>query len=340
MNNTYLKRAKSVRFLIISLLLVCSLTGCKKTDSERAKKVVVYTYHSFSDEWGAGPKIAELFEAKYGIKVEYAECPDSGQILPKAILEKDDPYADVIIGLDNNLAVQAYESGVLTPYVPSSYKDIDYKFFADVNPSQKIQSEEDVKKAKIILTPYDYSHFAFIFNTKSEIPAPTCLEDLTLPVYAKKIIIMDARTSTPGLGFKTWVDKVYGDKADDYMKRLEPSLLTVAPSWSVGYGMFTDGEAPLVISYTTSPAYHVEYDEGDENQALLFTDGHVMQVEGAGIVKDAKNKKAAELLIDFLVSEEAQNVIPVTQWMFPVNKTVKLPASYEKAAPIPSKTLN
>ena len=340
MNNTYLKRAKSVRLLIISLLLVCSLMGCKKTDPERAKKVVVYTYHSFSDEWGAGPEIARLFEEKYGIKVEYAESPDSGQILSKAVLEKADPYADVIIGLDNALAQQALESGVLTPYVPQGYESINPKFFADVNPGTNISSSDDVKKAKILLTPYDYSHFAFIFNTKSDLPAPTCLEDLTLPVYAKKIIIMDPRTSTPGLGFANWVKAVYGDKADDYMKRLEPSILTVAPSWSIGYGMFTDGEAPLVISYTTSPAYHVEYDEGDENKALLFTDGHVMQVEGAGIVKGAKNKKGAELLIDFLVSLDAQKVIPVTQWMFPVNKDVTLPESYKKAALVPEKTLN
>ena len=140
---------------------------------------------------------------------------------------------------------------------------------------------------------------------------------------------MDARTSTPGLGFETWVNKVYGNKAADYMKRLEPSILTMAPGWSVGYGMFTDGEAPLVISYTTSPAYHIEYGEGDQYKALTFTDGHVMQVEGAGLVKGAKNPEGAKKFIEFLISEEAQNVIPTTQWMYPSNKNVKLPACYD-----------
>ena len=67
MNNTYLKRAKSVRLLIISLLLVCSLMGCKKTDPERAKKVVVYTYHSFSDGEIIGG--SEVFLLMNGVQV-------------------------------------------------------------------------------------------------------------------------------------------------------------------------------------------------------------------------------------------------------------------------------
>ena len=179
------------------------------------------------------------------------------------------------------------------------------------------------------MTPYDYSPFAIIWNSKSDVEAPTCLEDLTKDIYKKKLILMDARTSTPGLGFESWVKKVYGSKADDYMKRLEPSILTMAPGWSVGYGMFTDGEAPLVISYTTSPAYHIEYGEGDQFKALSFTDGHVMQVEGAGLVKGAKNADGAKRFIEFLISEEAQKVIPTTQWMYPANAQVTLPACYD-----------
>jgi thiamine transport system substrate-binding protein len=139
---------------------------------------------------------------------------------------------------------------------------------------------------------------------------------------------MDPRTSTPGNGFDIWVRTVYGDKYVDYMRRLNPSILTMAPGWSVGYGMFTDGEAPLVISYVTSPAYHIEYNDGDNFVALGFTDGHVMQVEGAAIVKGAPNMNGAKKFIEFLISEEAQNEIPLTQWMYPSNKNVVLPESY------------
>lgn len=339
MKKTYLNWTKSVLAVSLLTLLVCSLFGCKKSDDARSKQVIVYAYDSFTGEWGPGPELARLFKEKTGLEVVYADCEDGGQVLSKAILEKSDPYADVLIGIDNNLAQQAYNEGILASFVPSNANEVKAELWQKVNPMEKIENDKDVKASKATLTPFDYSPFAFIFNTKSGLEAPKCLEDLTKDIYAKKIILMDPRTSTPGLGFETWVKTVYGDKADDYMKRLQPSILTVTPGWSAGYGMFSDGEAPLVISYTTSPAYHVEYGEGDQFQALIFNDGHVMQVEGAGVVKNAKNKKGAQAFIEFLISPEAQNVIPLTQWMFPVNSTIDLPASYDYA-PVPSNILN
>ena len=75
-------------------------------------------------------------------------------------------------------------------------------------------------------------------------------------------------------------------------------------------------------------------------KALVFDEGHYMQVEGAGILNGAQNRKGAELFMDFLISEEAQAVLPLTQWMYPVNGNVVLPDCYKKAAAVPGKTLS
>ena len=318
--------AKIFLLTITTFLVLGMLTSASKKKTTRTNEIVVYTYNSFSGEWGAGPEIARLFEEKTGIKVTYAEVGDSGQILAKAILEKKKPYADVLVGLDNYSAEKAAKSKVLMEYKPAN---------VDAVVPAELSRKLNAGSGKWILTPYDYSHFAFIFDSLSGLPAPTCLEDLTKSEYSKKIIVMDSKTSTLGVGYEEWVKAVYKDKADDFFKRITPSILTVAPGWSVGYGMFTDGEAPLCFSYTTSPAYHVEYGEGDRFKALVFTDGHVMQVEGAGIVNGAPNLEGAKKFIDFLISDEAQNLIPLTQWMFPANKNVELPASYAAAAPVP-----
>ena len=319
------KFAKILLLTITTFLVFGMLTSASKKKSTRTNEIVVYTYNSFSGEWGAGPEIARLFKEKTGIKVTYAEVGDSGQILAKAILEKKKPNADVLVGLDNYSAEKALKSGVIAEYKPAGADTV-----IPAELSNKLNG-----KGKWYLTPYDYSHFAFIYDSLSGVPVPTCLEDLTKSDYSKKIIIMDSKTSTLGVGFEEWVKAVYKDKADDYMNRLKPSILTVAPGWSVGYGMFTDGEAPLCFSYTTSPAYHVEYGEGDRFKAAVFTDGHVMQVEGAAVVNGAPNPEGAKKFMDFLISDEAQNLIPLTQWMFPANKNVQLPASYAAAAPVP-----
>ena len=151
---------------------------------------------------------------------------------------------------------------------------------------------------------------------------------------------MDPRTSTPGLGFVAWTLSALGSQYKDFWQKLKPNILTMTSGWSEGWGMFTKGEAPLVISYTTSPAYNAEYEDDYRFKTLLFEQGHICQVEGAAILKNAPNKDGAKAFLDFLITEDTQNLIPLTQWMYPVNKNVELPQSYKKAAPIPQKMLS
>jgi len=328
-NSRIMKKIFS-KFLVSALIAFSfvSFESCKKTTETNSKELVVYAYDSFVGEWGPGPELTKKFEEKTGIKLNLVDCGDAVQVLSRAILEKDSVQADVIIGLDNNNSKTAIDANIIEEYKTSNVSFISKDLFA------ALQNEN-----QFYVTPYDYSHFAMIFDTKANVQAPKSLEDLTNPIYKNKIILMDPRTSTPGLGFVAWTVSTFGDKVLDYWKALKPNILTMAPGWSSGYGLFTKGEAPIVISYTTSPAYHVEYDKEDRFQAQIFEQGHSWQVEGAAILKNAKNKEGAKAFIDFLTSEEAQNVLPLTQWMYPANDKVKLPECYKKAAPIPSKTL-
>ncbi|MCR5762059.1 MAG: thiamine ABC transporter substrate-binding protein [Treponema sp.] len=299
----------------------------KSVSPKRLKEIVVYTYDSFAGEWGPGPELINKFESKTGYKLTLVDCGDSIQAFNRAVLEKDSPQADVIIGIDNNLAPKARSAGILEEYEPK-----DSSLIIDKNLREALGNDN-------LLTPYDYSHFAMIYDTQSSVPEPKSLEDLASDVYKKKIILMDSRTSTPGLGFLAWTVSVFGDGYLDYWKQLKPNILSMTSGWSEGWGMFMNGEAPLVISYTTSPAYNVEYEDNSRFIALVFDEGHVQQVEGYGLLKGAQNPKGAKAFMDYLITEEAQNILPLTQWMYPVNKNVTLPESYKKAAPIPSKTL-
>jgi thiamine transport system substrate-binding protein len=177
------------------------------------------------------------------------------------------------------------------------------------------------------LIPWDYSYFAIVYDSQRLPNPPRRLEDLTQGIYAKKIILMDPRTSSPGLGFFAWTREVYGEGWKDYWRRLGPSILTIADGWSYGYGLFTAGEAPLVLSYTTSPGYHLEYENTEQYRAALFTDGHPIQIELAGLLTAGKNKENAKRFLDFMISPAFQEVIPLTNWMYPVIN-IPLPASF------------
>lgn len=318
-----------ITFFILGLAAIssCSKKSKNNADDNRSNEVTVYAYSSFASEWGAGPEIETLFKQKMGLNLVFVDCGDGIQVLSRAVLEKDNVRADVILGLDNIISKKAIESGILSKYQPKNAENL---IPADV--VQELSPDW-------FLTPFDYSHFAMIYDTNSDVPCPLSLEDLTDRVYEKKIILMDPRLSTPGFGFVAWTVSVFGEKTLDYWKSLKPNILTMAPEWSSGYGLFKQGEAPLVISYATSPAVHVEYDNTDRYVAAIFSQGHILQVEGAGILNGAPNRKGAELFMDFLISDDAQKVLPLTQFMYPVNKNAELPESYKTAAPVPQKTL-
>ena len=132
-----------------------------------------------------------------------------------------------------------------------------------------------------------------------------------------KIIIQDPRSSTPGLGLLMWVKAAYGDTAADVWAGLADNIVTVTPGWSEAYGLFLEGEADMVLSYTTSPAYHLIAEEDTSKAAAPFDEGHYMQIEVAGKLAATDQPDLADQFLAFMVSDAFQSVIPTTNWMFP-----------------------
>lgn len=292
--------------------------------AEQESSLLIYAYDSFVAEWGPAVRVMPKFEARHGVRVQVLSVGDAGQVLNRAILEKARPQADILVGIDNNLLGRAREEGVLEPYRSANLGRV---------PEYLRLGEEGT------VTPFDYGYFAFVYDSQALSDPPRSLEDLTHPRLRGKIIVEDPRTSSPGLGLLLWTVAVYGEGYLDYWKRLSPNLLTVTEGWDTAYGMFTSGEAPLVLSYTTSPAYHLEYEGSERYRALIFPEGHYLQVEGMGLVRGAPHPKLARAFLDFVLTEEFQGEIPLTNWMYPVDPQVGTPDSF-RLAPLPDRTLN
>ena len=259
-----------------------------------------------------------------GVVPEIASRRHAEAIVP--VVRQSLEQADVILGIDNNLAQEAIAADILEPYEAHGIKFIP-------------EHLQDALGKGNYLTPYDYSHFAVIYDTQSDIPAPHDPDSLTSKTYADKLIIMDPRTSSTGLGFLSWTVSIYGDQNEAYWKRLAPSVHAMTKGWSEGWGLFTKGEAPLCISYTTSPAYCAIEENNERYVALTFDEGHVMQVEGAGLIKGAYNKKGAKTFIDYLISTDMQKKLPLKQWMYPANKMARINKAFAKVSPVPETTL-
>ncbi len=77
-------------------------------------------------------------------------------------------------------------------------------------------------------------------------------------------------------------------------------MLTVTPDWDQAYALFTKGEAPMVLSYTTSPAYHMLEEKTDRYQAAKFSDGQYIEIEVAGMTRKGAQNPLAKQFLSFM----------------------------------------
>ncbi|MFM5698628.1 thiamine ABC transporter substrate binding subunit [Aeromonas allosaccharophila] len=292
-----------------TLLLVT--TGLLSANVFAADTLTVYTYSSFTAEWGPGPKIKQAFEKACDCTLNLVPLEDGVAILNRLRLEGNHSKADLVLGLDDALISEAKQSGLFAPHpakldsikVPGGWQDDTF-------------------------VPYDYGYFAFVYNKDKLKQPPKSLKEL-VERPDLKVIYQDPRTSTPGQGLMLWMKSVYGDKAPAAWAELAKKTVTVTKGWSEAYGMFLDGEADMVLSYTTSPAYHLIAENKPQYQAAAFEEGHYRQVEVAAKLKSAKQEKLADQFLQFMVSPAFQQEIPTGNWMYPVIDT-PLPKGFEQ----------
>ena len=280
-----------------------------------AEKLTIYTYDSFVSEWGPGPIIEKIFEEKHNADVEFVAVDSAATLLNKVILEGDTSKADIVLGLDMNLFDLAEQSGLFTSH---NIKDINNL----INLPLKWETNKFV--------PYNYGYFSFVYNEANLETPPKSMDELINSTNAR-IVIQDPRTSTPGLGLLTWMKALYGDKAGDEWKKLNKKIISVTKGWTDAYyNFFMAGEADMVLSYTTSPAAHIMFEERYDILATTFEEGNYITIEFAGILNNSQNKDLANKFLNFMLSKEFQSVIPSTNIMYPVTNIKDLPEAFDK----------
>ena len=295
--------------LMKTLLLVA--TSLLSTQAFAADTLTVYTYSSFTADWGPGPKIKQAFEKECGCNLNLVALEDGVAILNRLRLEGKHSKADLVLGLDDALISEAKQSGLFAPHttrldgikVPGGWQDDTF-------------------------VPYDYGYFAFVYNQDKLKTPPKSLKEL-VERPDLKVIYQDPRTSTPGQGLMLWMKSVYGDETPAAWAELAKKTVTVTKGWSEAYGMFLDGEADMVLSYTTSPAYHLIAENKPQYQAAAFEEGHYRQVEVAAKLNSATQGKLADQFLQFMISPAFQNEIATGNWMYPVTDT-PLPKGFEQ----------
>jgi thiamine transport system substrate-binding protein len=296
---------KLATILVASSLL---LAGCSPAD-QAATRVTLVAHDSFaiSDE-----SIAEFQEAS-GFELEIIRAGDAGSLTNRLVLTKDAPIADVVFGIDNTFRGIADENGIIEgDLVPVDYADVCFN--------------------------YD----RVWFETRGITP-PTSWRDLTKPAYNSLTVVTNPLSSSPGLAFLASTVAAFGEPAfEQYWKELRDNGVMVASGWEEAYftyfsGSSGNGDYPIVLSYSSSPAAEIREDGKSQTVALL--DECFRQTEFIGTLAGAKNPEGAKALVEFLLSESFQNTMPGLMYVYPVNENASIPAEWAQFGPAARSTI-
>jgi thiamine transport system substrate-binding protein len=134
-----------------------------------------------------------------------------------------------------------------------------------------------------------------------------------------------------------WTVKTLGeDQYLDYWKQLESNGLEILGSWDDAYSAWENGEAPMVVSYSTDQVYANRYDQDMSKHRVGFLDGQgYANPEGMAKFADTDRPELAEAFMEFMLSKQAQGEIAVRNVQFPATDWADLPAEFEKYAKVP-----
>jgi thiamine transport system substrate-binding protein len=288
-----------------AIMAASSLTACSTEVTPTEVTVVTHDSAVFTDE------IIAAFKAETGITIKQIKAGDAGAMTNKLVLTKDAPIGDAFFGIDNTFGGVAVENEI----IDGGLVAVD---FGDV------------------CLNYDKNWFA-----AKSLAAPKTIADLTKPAYRGLTVVSNPTSSSPGLAFLAATVSVYGETGfEQYWRELKSNGVKVAAGWEDAY--FTDfsgssgkGKFPIVLSYSSSPAFEVRND--GISQTASIDDGCFRQIEYAGVLKNAKNKSAAEKLVKFLTEKTFQQSLPDSMYVYPVDTSVELPEAWAKWAPAATK---
>ncbi|WP_405450649.1 thiamine ABC transporter substrate-binding protein [Streptomyces achromogenes] len=311
-----------------------ALSACGTTDSGPSSdpKTVTLVSH---DSWNVSKSVVKDFEKRSGYKLRVLKDGDAGQAVNKAILTKSNPQGDVFFGIDNTLLSRALDNGLFQPYEPKG--------------AGSVRPENRVDQDKHRVTPVDTGDICVNYDkawfSAHKLTPPRSFADLAKPAYKNLLVTENAATSSPGLGFLLGSAAEFGDQGwPGYWKKLKANGVKVVDGWEQAYyqefsgsseGRKAGGDRPLVVSYASSPPAEVIYAKKRPATAPtgVAYGTCFRQTEYAGLLSNAKNPEGGKALLDFLLTREFQQDMPLNMFVYPVVEGAEVPADFTEYGP-------
>ena len=284
------------------------------------------------DSFAISEAVVKSFEDANNVKVSFLQSGDAGSVLNQAILTKDAPLADVFFGVDNTFLSRALDADIFEAYQSPALSNAPAEFVLDETYRALPVDYGDV------CINYDKNYFA-----ENNLTVPQSFEDLAKPEYNGLLAVENPATSSPGLAFMLATRAYFGDGFLDYWKSLKENGVVVVDGWETAY--YTNfsassgkGPQPMVVSYASSPAAEVFFASEplteSPTSSIVVSGMCFRQIEFVGILKNGQNRDLAEKFVDFMLSKQFQEDMPLNTFVYPVNQTAALPEVFTQHAQV------
>ena len=284
------------RFLLAaSVAALLAACGKQEASAPAAPKTELMVYTATEAEELPGLKKA-FEEANPGVSINWVR-DSTGIITARLMAEKDHPQADVIWGLAVSSVILMKQAGMLEPYAPPGLANLDARFIdSDTPPSW---TGTDVFEAAICVNTVEVE--------KRKLPVPQTWADLTKPVYKGQISMPSPASSGTGfLAVVGWLEQFGQDKGWAYMDALHENMARYTHSGAKPCKEAAAGELPIGVGLGFTAASQIG--KGAPLTIIYPTEGVGWDMESTAIVKGTAKLEAAKKLVDFAVSQRANEL--------------------------------
>jgi thiamine transport system substrate-binding protein len=307
-----------------------AVAGCLApggTASADSDTLVVATYSAFIDSPSSSPGawLKSEFESEFDRDLVWQTPSNELNHYVQRKQAGVDVEADVYLGLNTDDLVRVD-------------RELDGSLFAEAG---DVDGRSDVKSSlqfdpKDRAVPYDTGYISLVYDG-TEMTAPETFDGLTDGKVAGDLIAQNPGSSATGKAFLLHTIKQYGaDGYLDYWADLQANGVQVLGSWSDAYGAWSNGEAPMVVSYSTDQVFADESGANlEKHQVRFLNDQGYANPEGMAIFAGSSNTEAAREFMSFVLRPEVQGEIAVQNVQFPATETAKVPDDYADLAKEP-----
>lgn len=221
----------------------------------------------------------------------------TGIVTAKLLAEKNNPKADVVWGLAATSLMLLKSEGMLEAYAPKGLDKLDPKFRDASNPPS--WTGMDAWIASVCVNTMEAK--------AKNLPMPTSWKDLTKPVYKGHVVMPNPNSSGTGfLDVSSWL-QMFGEKGGwAYMDDLHKNIAWYTHSGSKPCKQAASGETPIGVSFAFRGAKSKA--KGAPLEIVVPSEGVGWDMEATAIVKGTKKLAAAQKLVDFSVTAEANEM--------------------------------